>query len=73
MKHFQITVREIPNNYIVRQSYRQTYEIAADNATSAKQIALDKFGDYSTVREGGCIEFDPDYPIQTAYALNDDE
>lgn len=62
MKNFQVTVHEIPNKYIKRQSYKDTYEIAAMNATDAKQIALDKFGDWSEVRRGNCIEFDADYP-----------
>lgn len=62
--HFQVTVREISNKYIKRQSYRETFEICADSATEAKQLALDKFGDFSQVLPGECIEFDPDYPIQ---------
>lgn len=74
MAHFQVTVYEIPNPYIKRGTgYRKTYELVADNATEAKQQALDLFGDYSQVREGSCIQFDPDYPPVVEYAPVDDE
>lgn len=62
MPHFQVTVYEIPNPYIKRTSYKETYEIMADSAVEATQEALNRFGDWSQVKDGGCVEFDPDYP-----------
>lgn len=74
-QHFEVTVREIPNPYIKRLSYRETYTIVAANDTEAKQRALDKFGDWSQVLPGDCIKFDPEhrmaYPKEVVYA--DDE
>jgi hypothetical protein len=70
MRHFQITVKEIPNQYIVRKSYRETYEVTAECRVDAKQIALERFGDFSQIAE--CVEFDPDYPPGSD-CLNDEQ
>jgi hypothetical protein len=65
MRHFQVTVKEIPNQYLKRLSYRETYTLTANNETEAKQSALDLFGDWSQIAT--CIEFDPEYPPETTY------
>lgn len=68
-KQFKVVIKEIPNQYIDRGvNYKQVYVITADNATEAKQDALDRFGDYSKVES--CSEIDHDYPEQYEY---DDE
>ena len=69
MLHFQITVKEIPNQWVKRMDWKKTYEITASNATEAKQKALDKFGDFSQIES--CFEFDPNYP--PTYIHSDDQ
>lgn len=61
-KLFQIKVLEIPNQFIKRQNYCQTYEITAESSTDAKQEALQRFGDYSKIEY--CKEFSIDNPPQ---------
>jgi hypothetical protein len=72
IKHFEVTICEIPNSYIKRLSYKKTYKIAASSNTEAKQHALDMFGDWSQVKS--CIEFDREmreaYPEEEYYEEN---
>jgi hypothetical protein len=75
-RSYAVQVREIPNPYIQRLSYQETYEITATGfsesecCVNAKQAALDRFGDYS--RLVSCVEFEPDFP-PTPAVLDSDE